>query len=56
VASGVIVLSALGEPANRFNFFNQETRAIRSRLQVTFGGMSLTDLARGILEVSVPTG
>ena len=45
VASGVIVLSALGESANQFSFFNDDTDAVRSRLQVTFGGMTLSDLA-----------
>jgi hypothetical protein len=45
VASGVIVLNALGEPANQFNFFNDDTDSVRSRLQVTFGGMSLAELA-----------
>jgi hypothetical protein len=45
VASGVIILKALGKPVNQFNFFNEDTSAVRSRLQVTFGGMSLTDLA-----------
>lgn len=49
VASGVIVLGALGEPANQFSFFNDGTDAVRSRMQVTFGGMSLSDLA-GLLE------
>ena len=45
VASGVTILKALGKPTNQFNFFNEHSGAIRSRLQVTFGGMSLTDLA-----------
>jgi hypothetical protein len=49
VASGVTVLNALGEPANQFNFFNDDTDAVRSRLDVTFGGMSLPDLA-GLLQ------
>jgi hypothetical protein len=45
VASGVIVLNAQGESANQFRFFNDDTDAVRSRMQVTFGGMSLSDLA-----------
>jgi hypothetical protein len=45
VASGVIVLNALGEPVNQISFFNDDTDAVRSRLQVTFGGMSLAELA-----------
>jgi hypothetical protein len=45
VASGVIVLNAFGEPTNQFSFFNDDTDAVRSRLQVTFGGMSLAELA-----------
>lgn len=49
VASGVIVLNALGESANQFNFFDDRTDAVRSRMQVTFGGMSLPELA-GLLQ------
>ena len=45
VASGFIIRKAVGKPVNQFNFFNEDTSAVRSRLQVTFGGMSLTDLA-----------
>ena len=45
VASSVIVLNALGKPANQISFFNDDTDAVRSRLQVTFGGMSLVELA-----------
>ena len=45
VASGVIILNALGKPANQISFFNDDTDAVRSRLQVTFGGMSLSELA-----------
>ena len=45
VASGVIILNALGKPTNQFSFFNDDTDAVRSRLQVTFGGMSLVELA-----------
>lgn len=45
VASGVIILNALGKPANQISFFNNDTDAVRSRLQVTFGGMSLSELA-----------
>lgn len=45
VATGVTVLKALGEPANQFNFFNADTDAVRTRMQVTFGGMSLPQLS-----------
>ena len=45
VASGVTVLKALGQSANQFSFFNDDTDAVRSRMQVTLGGMSLPDLA-----------
>jgi hypothetical protein len=49
VASGVAVVNALGQSANQFNFFNEYTDSVRSRVDVTFGGMSLPDLA-GLLE------
>ena len=49
VASGVTVINALGEQATQYDFFNGDTDAVRTRLQVTFGGMSLPDLA-GLLE------
>jgi len=49
VASGVTVVNALGLSANQFSFFNKNTESVRSRVNVTFGGMSLPDLA-GLLE------
>lgn len=49
VASGVAVMNALGQSVNQFNFFNENTNSVRSRVEVTFGGMSLPDLA-GLLE------
>jgi len=49
VASGVAVINALGESVNQFSFFNENTDSVRSRVDVTFGGMSLPDLA-GLLE------
>lgn len=49
VASGVTVLNALGESANQFSFFDDRTDVVRSRMDVTFGGMSLPELA-GLLE------
>lgn len=49
VASGVTIVKALGQPANQFSFFNENTKSVRSRLKVTFGGMSLPDLA-GLLK------
>jgi hypothetical protein len=45
VASGVIVRNALGGSVDQISFFNGDTDVVRSRLQVTFGGMSLSDLA-----------
>ncbi len=49
VASGAIVLNALGTPVRQSDFFTRETDAVRTRFQVTFGGMSLGDLA-GLLD------
>ncbi len=45
VASGVIVLNALGAERSQSDFFTDATDAVRTRLQVTLGGMSLVDLA-----------
>lgn len=49
VASGVTVVNALGQSANQISFFNENTDSVRGRVNVTFGGMSLPDLA-GLLE------
>lgn len=49
VASGVAVVNAFGQSANQFSFFNENTDRVRSRWDVTFGGMSLPNLA-GLLE------
>ncbi len=45
VASGAMVLSALGTATRQADFFTRETDAVRTRFQVTFGGMSLGELA-----------
>ncbi len=45
VATAATVLSSLGQPTNQFNFFNDQTRPIRSSFQVITKGMSLVDLA-----------
>jgi len=49
VASSVAVLNAMGGHVSQQSFFNEDTDSVRSRLQVTFGGMSLPELA-GLLE------
>lgn len=49
VASGVAIVNALGQSVNQFSFFNENTEPVRSRVDVTFGGMSLPDLA-GLLK------
>ena len=45
VASGVTVVNALGGSVAQGDFFTPEASRVRSRMQVTFGGMSLPDLA-----------
>jgi hypothetical protein len=45
VASGAMVLSALGRDVTQGSFFTGDARRMRSRLRVTLGGMTLTDLA-----------
>ena len=49
VASGVAVLNALGDSRTQDTFFTPAASHVRSRLAVTFGGMSRADLA-GLLE------
>jgi hypothetical protein len=44
VASGVAVLNARGAALSQDEFFNAAASRVRSRLDVTFGGMSLPDL------------
>jgi hypothetical protein len=44
VASGVSVLNALGQDTDQDDFFTPEASRVRSRRQVMFGGMSLTEL------------
>jgi hypothetical protein len=44
VASGALVLTALGEPTSQDTFFTPAASRVRTRLAVTFGGMSLADL------------
>ena len=48
VASGAMVLTALGQPTTQDAFFTPQASRVRSRLAVTFGGMSLPDL-KGLL-------
>lgn len=49
VASSVAVLKALGRDSNQSTFFTDATSEVRSRLSVTFGGMTLPQLT-GLLE------
>jgi hypothetical protein len=49
VATSVAVLGAFGTPTTQGEFFTDEASAVRSRFKVTFGGMSLPDLA-GLLK------
>lgn len=49
VATGASVLGALGSETSQGEFFSSEASKVRSRFQVTFGGMSLDDLA-GLLQ------
>ena len=44
VASSVIVLKALGRESTQWDFFTDATSDVRSRFQVTFGGMTLGQL------------
>ena len=45
VASAVTVLNAMGRKATQSTFFTEEAKQVRSRIQVSLGGMSLADLA-----------
>lgn len=45
VASGAMVLSAMGLPVTQDSFFTEDASRVRSRLRVTLGGMALADLA-----------
>jgi hypothetical protein len=45
VASSVAVLGAFGGTTSQSDFFTKEASKVRSRLQVTFGGMTLAELA-----------
>ena len=45
VASSVAVLRALGKEATQADFFLNDAQGLRSRLKVTFGGMTLGELA-----------
>lgn len=45
VASSVAVLGAFGGKTSQSDFFTTEASKVRSRLQVTFGGMTLAELA-----------
>ena len=44
VASGVTVLSALGQDVTQQTFFTDDAERVRTRLAVTLGGMTLPDL------------
>lgn len=44
VASAVTVLNAMGRKTTQNDFFTSEANEVRSRIQVTLGGMSLADL------------
>lgn len=45
VASAAMVLSAMGSDITQDGFFTEDASRVRSRLRVTLGGMTLTDLA-----------
>jgi len=45
VASSVAVLQALGKKSTQADFFDNNPNGLRSRLKVTFGGMTLEELA-----------
>jgi hypothetical protein len=45
VASSVAVLGAFGSTTSQSDFFTQDASKVRSRLKVTFGGMTLAELA-----------
>jgi hypothetical protein len=45
VASGATILTALGQPTTQDAFFTPAAARVRSRMAVTFGGMSLSELA-----------
>lgn len=49
VASSVTLLKAFGRPKTQSSFFTDATSEVRSRLKVTFGGMTLEQLD-GLLE------
>ncbi len=49
VASGVAVLSAIGVEVDQGSFFSSEAEAVRPRISVMLGGMSLEELA-GLLQ------
>lgn len=44
VASSVAVLQALGRDVSQWSFFTEDADKVRSRWQVMFGGMSLSEL------------
>ena len=49
VATGVTVLGAFGRESDQWDFFTSDASKVRSRFEVTFGGMSLPDL-EGLFE------
>ena len=54
VASGVTVLNAMGRELNQLSFFNSDTKKIRSRFDVMFGGMSLPEITVDSIQRSMP--
>jgi hypothetical protein len=56
VATGATVLKALGQPIDQAGFFTPAASAVRSRLQVTLGGMSLPQLEALLAAHGLQTG
>ncbi len=54
VATSVTVLDALGTDTSQWSFFSTEANRVRSRMQVTFGGMSLPEFS-GLLRSHGPS-
>ena len=51
-----MVLNAMGRKTTQSDFFTAETSQVRSRIQVTLGGMSLADLDGLLSAHQVDTG
>lgn len=56
VATGATILSALGGPTNQAGFFTPAASAVRSRLRVALGGMSLPQLDALLAAHGLQTG